>query len=154
MGLKLSFTLREKTHCEEQSAFWWWCGTVNFIVLLNIIHILNSSKHYISETSKNEQLIVSETMCLGRGEKIRMIYSIQSNRHVPTLKLFEQSAAIIWTQRGSKKQEDRRNCMQSSCIICTPHNVWLGDLINGTEFCGASSIHGREVHTKCWLEEQ
>lgn len=30
--------------------------------------------------------------------------SIQSNSHVPTLKLFEQSAAIIWTQQGAKNK--------------------------------------------------
>jgi hypothetical protein len=65
---------------------------------------LSSSKQYISETSKNEQLTFSETVCFGRGKKIRMIYSIESNSHVPTLKLFEQSAGIIWTQEGAKNK--------------------------------------------------
>jgi hypothetical protein len=39
-----------------------------------------------------------------KGEKIRMIYSIQSNSIGPTLKLFEQSATIIWTQEGAKNK--------------------------------------------------
>jgi len=60
--------------------------------------------HYISKTSKNEQLIVSETLCLGRGEKIIMMDSIQSSSHVLTLTLFEQNAAIIWTQEGAKNK--------------------------------------------------
>jgi hypothetical protein len=65
---------------------------------------LNSSTHYISKTSKNEQLIFSEILCLGRGKKIIMMDSIQSNSHVLPLTLFEQSAAIIWTQEGAKNK--------------------------------------------------
>lgn len=60
--------------------------------------------HYISKTSKNEQLIISETLCLGRGKKIIMIDSIKNNSHVITLTLFEQSAAIIWTHEGAKNK--------------------------------------------------
>jgi len=49
-------------------------------------------------------MIVSETMCLGRGKKIIMMDSIESNSHVLTLKLFKQSAAIIWTQERAKNK--------------------------------------------------
>jgi len=49
-------------------------------------------------------MIVSETMCLGRGKKIIMMDSIESNSHVLTLKLFKQIAAIIWTQERAKNK--------------------------------------------------